>query len=135
MEPSWKNQSPPRYDLKMVTLKVFANNVSNGFSYCRLHSNDLPLLSFYRKTMCIGRPCRHLFTQYPAQHHITLKFGLPPHPHTAMSVRGCFGGLLAKACVVPSVGSSATRSARSYLMLTVCSVSNFQNRLLIVFCL
>lgn len=68
---------------------------------------------FCRKTMCTRRPYRLSSTLYPALHHITLRSGLPLHPHTAMSVRGYCGELPAKACVAPNVGSNAMRSARS----------------------
>lgn len=81
---------------------------------------------FCRKVMCTRRPCRLSSTQYLALHHITLRCGRQPHLHTVTSVKDCYGELLAKACVVLSVGSNAMRSAKNYWMLTVYSVSRVQ---------
>lgn len=92
------------------------------FISARLISSSLLSLACRRVTY-IRRLCRLSSTPSPAPRPITLKFGRPPHPPTAMSARGCCGALPGKACAAPSVGSNVMRSVRSCLMQTVCSVS------------
>lgn len=80
-----------------------------------------------RRVMCTRRPCRLWFTLFLAQHPITLKCGRPPRPLTATSVKACCGVLHGRACAAQSVGSNATKNARSSSMLTVYKVSHPPN--------
>ncbi|TKS74465.1 Protein unc-13 -like protein A [Collichthys lucidus] len=60
------------------------------------------------------RPSRPSYIPSPAPPHTILRCGQPPRPLTATSARDCCGVLHARACAVPSVESSATRSAKIY---------------------
>lgn len=91
---------------------------------CQTHMS--PLCVFRRKVTFIKRPCRLSSTPSLPPLHTTLRCGQPPPPHTATNVRGYFGVSPDKACAALSVGSNATRSARIFLMPTVCRVSSVE---------
>lgn len=78
-----------------------------------------------RRVMCIRRPSRLWYIQFPALLPITLRCGQPLHQPTATSVRGCCGVLPDRVCAVLSVESNAMRSARTCSMLTVYRVRPF----------
>lgn len=76
----------------------------------------------FRNCTSSKRLSRLWSTQFHLQPPITLRFGRPQPPPTAMSARGCCGGLLVRACAVQNVESNATRNARTCWMQIVYKV-------------
>lgn len=85
-------------------------------------------LFFSRNSMSSRRLFRPWSTQFHPQHPITLRCGQRLHPPTAMSVRGCYGASLVRACAAQSVALNATRSARTCSMQIVYKVRNKTHR-------
>lgn len=85
-------------------------------------SLSIYLLRPCRRVTSTRRPSRPSYIPSPAPPHTILRCGQPPRPLTATSARDCCGVLHARACAVPSVESSATRSAKIYSTLIVCKV-------------
>lgn len=92
--------------------------------YCTNYDIMMDVCSASRRCMCTRRRYRPWSTPFRAQRRTTFCCGLPRHPPTVTSARGCCGESRARESAAQSAGSSVTKSARTCWMRTACRVSD-----------